>query len=90
MAVAVLFGDQESTEQVNCVVSSMHQACPLYAQLLTYRCGAANRASWRYLRQWFGAHNANRPIGYRPALRRQIGRHSIRTSNLAIGLVKGF
>ena len=30
-------------EQVNCVVSSMHQACPLYAQLLTYRCGAANR-----------------------------------------------
>jgi hypothetical protein len=21
----------------------MHQACPLYAQLLTYRCGAANR-----------------------------------------------
>jgi UvrD-like helicase C-terminal domain len=61
-----------------------------WSQLLTYRCGAANRASWRYLRQWFGAHNANRPIGYRPALRRQIGRHSIRTSNLAIGLVKGF
>ena len=30
-------------EQVNCVVSSMHQACPLYPQLLTYRCGAANR-----------------------------------------------
>ena len=43
MAVAVLFAEQESGEQVNCVVSSMHQACPLYAQLLTYRCGAANR-----------------------------------------------
>jgi hypothetical protein len=40
-----------------------------WSQLLTYRCGAANRASWRYLRQWFGAHNANRPIGLstRPA-----------------------
>ena len=25
MAVAVLFGEQESTEQVNCIVSSMHQ-----------------------------------------------------------------
>ena len=43
MAVAVLFGEQESTEQVNCIVSSMHQAGPLYPQLLTYRCGAANR-----------------------------------------------
>ena len=43
MAVAVLFAEQESGEQVNRVVSSMHQACPLYAQLLTYRCGAANR-----------------------------------------------
>ena len=43
MAVAVLFGEQESGEQVNCVVSSMHQAGPLYPQLLTYRCGAANR-----------------------------------------------
>ena len=31
MAVAVLFGEQESTEQVNCTVSSMHQACPLHA-----------------------------------------------------------
>jgi hypothetical protein len=40
---AVLFGEQESTEQVNCIVSSMHQAGPLYPQLLTYRCGAANR-----------------------------------------------
>ena len=38
-----LFGEQESTEQVNCIVSSMHQAGPLYPQLLTYRCGAANR-----------------------------------------------
>jgi hypothetical protein len=43
MAVAVLFGEKESTEQVNCVVSSMHRACPAYPQLLTYRCGAANR-----------------------------------------------
>jgi hypothetical protein len=43
MAVAVLFGEQESAEQVNCIVSSMHQAGPLYPQLLTYRCGAANR-----------------------------------------------
>jgi hypothetical protein len=43
MAVAVLFDEQESGEQVNCVVSSMHQACPLYPQLLTYRRGAANR-----------------------------------------------
>jgi hypothetical protein len=43
MAVAVLFGERESGEQVNCVVSSMHQACPRYAQLLTYRRGAANR-----------------------------------------------
>jgi hypothetical protein len=43
MAVAVLFGEQKSAEQVNCVVSSVHQACPLYPQLLTYRCGAANR-----------------------------------------------
>jgi hypothetical protein len=42
MVVAVLFGEQESTEQVNCIVSSMHQAGPLYPQLLTYRCGAAN------------------------------------------------
>jgi hypothetical protein len=53
MAVAALFGEQESTEQVNCIVSSMHQAGPLYPQLLTYRCGAANctlrarnRQSW--------------------------------------------
>jgi hypothetical protein len=30
MAVAILFGEQENTEQVNCVVSSMLQACPLY------------------------------------------------------------
>ena len=36
-------GEQESTEQVNCVVSSMHQTGPLYPQLLTYRYGAANR-----------------------------------------------
>jgi hypothetical protein len=43
MAVTGLFGERESGEQVNCVISSMHQACPLYAQLLTYRCGAANR-----------------------------------------------
>ena len=43
MAVAVLFGEQESAEQVNCIVSSMHQTGPLYPQLLTYRCGAANR-----------------------------------------------
>jgi hypothetical protein len=43
IAVAVLFGEQENTEQVNCVVSSMLQASPLYPQLLTYRCGAANR-----------------------------------------------
>jgi hypothetical protein len=43
MAVAILFGEQESAEQVNCVVSSMHQASPLYPQLLTYRRGAANR-----------------------------------------------
>jgi hypothetical protein len=43
MSVAGLFGEQESTEQVNCVVSSMHQACPLHPQLLTYRCGEANR-----------------------------------------------
>jgi hypothetical protein len=43
MAVAVLFGERESGEQLNCIVSSMHQAWPLYAQLLTYRCGAANR-----------------------------------------------
>jgi hypothetical protein len=41
--VAVLFGDQENTKQVNCVVSSMHHAWPLCPQLLTYRCGAANR-----------------------------------------------
>jgi hypothetical protein len=43
MAVAGLFGERESGEQVNCIVSSLLQACPLYAQLLTYRCGAANR-----------------------------------------------
>ena len=43
VAVAVLFGEQQGTEQVNRVVSSMQQACPLYAQLLTYRWGAANR-----------------------------------------------
>jgi hypothetical protein len=43
MAVAALFGDQEGTRQVNCIVSSMHEAGPLYPQLLTYRCGAANR-----------------------------------------------
>jgi hypothetical protein len=43
MAVAGLFGERKSGEQVNCVVSSMHQAFPLYAQLLTYHCGAANR-----------------------------------------------
>ena len=43
MAVAVLFGEKESTEQVSCVVSSMHRACPAYPQLLTYRRGAANR-----------------------------------------------
>ena len=29
LAVAVSFGEQESVEQVNCVVSSMHRACPL-------------------------------------------------------------
>jgi hypothetical protein len=29
MAVAGLFGEQQGTEQVKCVVSSMHQACPL-------------------------------------------------------------
>ena len=43
LAVAASFGEQENTEQVNCVVSSMLQAGPLYPQLLTYRCGAANR-----------------------------------------------
>ena len=43
MPVAVLSGGQESTEQVDRVVSSMHQAGLLYPQLLTYRCGAANR-----------------------------------------------
>ena len=43
MAVAGLFGERESGEEVNCVASSMHQAGPLYPQLLTYRCGAANR-----------------------------------------------
>jgi hypothetical protein len=43
MAVAGLFNEQENTEQVNCVVSSMHQTGPLYPQLPTYRCGAANR-----------------------------------------------
>ena len=31
VAVAVLFGEQQGTEQVNRVVSSMQQACPLYA-----------------------------------------------------------
>jgi len=41
-AVAGLFGEQESGEQVNCVVSSIHQTGPLYPQLPTYRCGAAN------------------------------------------------
>jgi hypothetical protein len=41
-AVAGLFGEQESGEQVNCLVSSMHQACPP-TPTLTYRCGAANR-----------------------------------------------
>jgi protein involved in sex pheromone biosynthesis len=39
IAVAVLFGEQENTEQVNCIVSSMRQACPRYPQLLTYRRG---------------------------------------------------
>jgi hypothetical protein len=43
MAVAVLFGKRESGEKVDCVVSSIHQAGRLYAQLLTYRRGAANR-----------------------------------------------
>jgi hypothetical protein len=43
MAVAASIGEQESTEQVNRIVSSMHRAGPLYPQLLTYRCGAANR-----------------------------------------------
>ena len=33
MAVAALFGEQESTEQVNCIVSSMHQAGPLYPRM---------------------------------------------------------
>jgi hypothetical protein len=43
MTVATLFGERENTEQVNCVVSSMLQACPLHPRLLTHRCGAANR-----------------------------------------------
>jgi hypothetical protein len=43
MAVAGLFGEQESAEQVNCIVSSIHQAGPLYPQLPTYRCSAAKR-----------------------------------------------
>jgi hypothetical protein len=43
IAVAVLLGEQESTEQVNCIVSSMHQGRSAIPQLLTYRCGAANR-----------------------------------------------
>jgi hypothetical protein len=38
-------------------VSSMHQACPRYAQLLTYRCGAANRR--------FGCTLGGRPLGWR-------------------------
>ena len=29
MSVAVLFGEQENTKQVNCIVSSMHQTGPL-------------------------------------------------------------
>ena len=37
MAVAVLFGEQGSAEQVNCIFSSMHQTGPLYPQLPTYR-----------------------------------------------------
>src|ERR1700724_3444822 len=37
MAVAVLFGEQKSAEQVNCVVSSVHQACPLYPCAVTRR-----------------------------------------------------
>ncbi len=39
----VLFSEQQGTKQISCVVSSMRQAGPLYPQLLTYRCGAANR-----------------------------------------------
>jgi hypothetical protein len=42
MAVAVLFGEQESGEQVNWVVSSMHQACPLYA-------GDLNRSTQHFI-----------------------------------------
>ena len=40
MAVAVLFGEQESAEQVNCVVSSMHQAGPATAHIAAYECHA--------------------------------------------------
>ena len=43
LVVAVLFGEQESTEQVNCAVSSMHQACPLYAPIADVSRSAANR-----------------------------------------------
>jgi hypothetical protein len=43
MAVAVLFGEQQGTEQVNRVVSSMHQACPLYPNCC--RIAAAQRTA---------------------------------------------
>jgi hypothetical protein len=45
MAVAVLFGEQENTKQVNCIVSSMHQAGPLYPQLLTIAAAQRTAAS---------------------------------------------
>jgi hypothetical protein len=43
MAVAVLFGEQESAEQVNRVVSDASGMSGIPPQLLTYRRGAANR-----------------------------------------------
>jgi hypothetical protein len=53
IAVAVLFGEQENTEQVNCVVSSILQACPVYPPIADVSprrheppLRARNRQSW--------------------------------------------
>jgi hypothetical protein len=58
MAIAVLFGEQQSTKQVNCIVSSMHQAW-------MYRCGAANRrfGSPRFFRITRRDETVSHPLG---------------------------
>jgi hypothetical protein len=61
MAVAGLFGERESGEQVNCVVSSMHQAYRPYAQLLTYRRGAGHE-QFTSLNRSKGGSSLNRKI----------------------------